>query len=385
MKPQLSRVAFRSLCAFVAAVVLGPGAAFAQQMNIFAPPNLCVAMDGITPEVGTRDSVGIQRYCHGHGAIFRVSEKGVFTEVHAFTGADGSGPRGRLLIGRDGNYYGATTGGGKRNVGVVFQMTPKGVVRTIYDFAATVPDAIVQTPTGNLIQGTDGNLYGVTIGVGLQSKAGVGSGTVFRLTLNGQLTILHTFYMPDGIYPYMGLAQGPDDSLYGTTSQGGPGNNGTVFNVAMNGFYKTIYSFAQADGAPVTNLKTSPVDGTVYGMTQKEVFAISPLGVLRVIARFRDENAWATGGANLTTVGGGFIDYSDGTLVGVMAMTPSPSPLDGKLFQLTIADGSMRTLHEFKKGEGVPTGDLTVGNGQMLYGTNGAVFSIHYPQVPTAH
>ena len=38
------------------------------------------------------------------------------------------------MLAPDGNFYGARMGGGAFNAGLVFRMTPDGVVTTIYDF-----------------------------------------------------------------------------------------------------------------------------------------------------------------------------------------------------------------------------------------------------------
>ena len=64
---------------------------------------------------------------------------------------------------RDGNFYGTTYAGGDTNRGVVFQVTPLGAFRVLFSF----PVGGGYTKAG-LIQGSDGNLYGTTNGVGLE-------------------------------------------------------------------------------------------------------------------------------------------------------------------------------------------------------------------------
>ena len=48
-------------------------------------------------------------------------------------------------------------------------------------------------PQSTLIQGIDGNLYGTTLNGGANCSSGGGCGTVFKVTLGGTLTTLHSF------------------------------------------------------------------------------------------------------------------------------------------------------------------------------------------------
>src|SRR5215467_7477926 len=72
-------------------------------------------------------------------------------------------------------------------------------------------------PVGQMVQGSDGAIYGVT-----EFSGAFDYGTVFRITLNGQLTTLHNFTGgQDGGWPFGGLVQGADGDFYGTTEVGG--------------------------------------------------------------------------------------------------------------------------------------------------------------------
>src|SRR5579872_2649375 len=74
---------------------------------------------------------------------------------------------------------------------------------------------------GPLVQGPDGNFYGVTLDGGdMACSAPWGCGTVFRVTPSGSLTTLHIFEMTDGGGP-AGLVLGTDGSFYGTAEVGG--------------------------------------------------------------------------------------------------------------------------------------------------------------------
>jgi uncharacterized repeat protein (TIGR03803 family) len=51
-------------------------------------------------------------------------------------------------------------------------------------------------PYAGLVQGTDGNLYGTTLGGGFY-----GWGTVFKISVEGELITLHSFHKIDGSQP----------------------------------------------------------------------------------------------------------------------------------------------------------------------------------------
>jgi uncharacterized repeat protein (TIGR03803 family) len=61
------------------------------------------------------------------GNVFELSPSGngrwTYTSLHDFSGPDGSGPFGNIVIGQDGNLYGTTSKGGQYNDGVIFVIT----------------------------------------------------------------------------------------------------------------------------------------------------------------------------------------------------------------------------------------------------------------------
>ena len=87
-----------------------------------------------------------------------------------------------------------------------------------------------------LVQGSDGNFYGTTLGGGAHNF-----GTVFAITPGGTYSLIYSFCSlggtncTDGAYPYAGLIQASDGKLYGVTSQGGgPNLGGTAFSLQIN-------------------------------------------------------------------------------------------------------------------------------------------------------
>jgi uncharacterized repeat protein (TIGR03803 family) len=116
------------------------------------------------------------QYGPDFGIVFKVSTDGSLTILHVFTGReDGGNPIASLTQGSDGNLYGTTTIGGTHNVGTVFQITTNGSLATLFSFTGGIDGS---QPRGNLVQGSDGSFYGTT------SMGGEGaSGTIFRLTI----------------------------------------------------------------------------------------------------------------------------------------------------------------------------------------------------------
>ena len=100
-------------------------------------------------------------------------------------------------------------------------------------------EGIVDGPQGTLVEATDLNFYGTTAGGGTHS-----SGTVFRMAPDGTLTILHSFAGgSDGARPVTGLIQGRNGQLYGTSFAGGTAGLGTVFTMTLDGTLTVLHSF----------------------------------------------------------------------------------------------------------------------------------------------
>ena len=112
--------------------------------------------------------------------------------------ADGSTPSGSLVQGTDGNFYGTTLVGGANNLGTVFKITPAGKLTTLYNFCSQPNCTDGKHPyLAGLVQATDGNFYGTTYNGGIDSPAfdchGNGCGTVFKITAKGTFSTLYRF------------------------------------------------------------------------------------------------------------------------------------------------------------------------------------------------
>jgi uncharacterized repeat protein (TIGR03803 family) len=206
--------------------------------------------------------------------VFKVTTSGVLTTLVNFTGSSGavlgSSPRASLVLANDGNFYGTTATGGVGGFGTIFRLTPAGALTTLVQFTGTGGVFPGTTPTGSLIQGADGHLYGTTVTGGANNL-----GSVFRVTLSAGFTSLVSFSGTTGSAlgssPKGALAQLGDGTLYGTTQTGGANNLGTVFAMTPAGVMTTLVSFSGSTGA---QLGSSPqgdlvegTDGSLYSTT----------------------------------------------------------------------------------------------------------------------
>jgi uncharacterized repeat protein (TIGR03803 family) len=203
------------------------------------------------------------------GTVFKITPDGTLTTLHSFDIADGANPQAGLIQATNGDFYGTTLYGGANGQGTIFKITPSGTLTTLYSFCAQVNCADGSVPQAGLIQGANGNFYGTTSGGGAY-----GYGTIFTITPSGALTTLHSFNGTDGAYPYAGLIQATNGVFYGTTSQGGSSPRctltlgcGTVFKITTAGKLTTLHNSNGADGEYPYGGLLQATNGTLYGTT----------------------------------------------------------------------------------------------------------------------
>jgi len=161
---------------------------------------------------------GVAALQDGSGYVYRVTPSGTLTKLldlppNSFHGAPLYVP---LLQAEDGNLYGATPTGGVTGKGTIYKLTLGGQYTLLYTFP---PSRHSFSPTA-LIEAGDGNLYGATLGVASQ---------LFRITKSGGYTLLRTMNSYTEGQCQCQLIQGGDGAIYGTALLGGTRGFGNVF------------------------------------------------------------------------------------------------------------------------------------------------------------
>ncbi len=304
---------------------------------------------------------------------------------------NGENPAAALLLGSKGTLYGTTSQGGSSKVGVcgsgcgtVFKLAPSGSSydeTVLYRFKG---ESDGFEPRAALIAGKDGTLYGTTADGG-GAKA---SGTVFKLAPSGSAyikTILHRFKgKSDGAGPSGGLIIGKGGVLYGTTSDGGATQNGTVYELVPSGTGYTehvLYSFkGYPDGSgPAAGVITDN-EGALYGTTAEggayekgSVFKLTPSG-----SGYSESILWNLGnGDDGANPAGSLVADKSGALYGTTANGGGGVNCDngcGTVFKLTPSGSSYAEtlLHSFQGGYSdgsLPVAGLALNSAGELFGT----------------
>jgi uncharacterized protein (TIGR03437 family) len=215
------------------------------------------------------------------GTIFRMTPSGALTVLLNFPNPQiGTAPKGPLIQASDGNLYSTTSDGGAGSSGTVFKITLSGTASVLYAFCTNMKSGTCldgSTPWNGLLQANDGNLYGTTQAGGTSGPGG--HGTIFKLTLGGALTTLYSFCpqasCPDGNTPIGALIQGKDGNFYGVNTSGGMFNQaGTVFQLTPSGQLTTLHQFCSqtecVDGSNPEGALLQGSDGTLYGATNSD-------------------------------------------------------------------------------------------------------------------
>lgn len=206
---------------------------------------------------------------YNHGTIFKYEiPTNVVTILHNFSGTtDGKYPHGSLLEATDGNLYGLTELGGVNDLGTIFKYDKTNSATTIvYSFSGTPIDG--STPFGDLIQATNGLLYGLTYSGGVLNL-----GTIFSYDISTN-TVQSKYHFSGGTnsgsQAKASLVQASNFLLYGTTTKGGPYNAGTIFlyDIAFNVTnIVTYFSTFGSDGKTPKSTLIEGSDGLLYGTT----------------------------------------------------------------------------------------------------------------------
>jgi uncharacterized repeat protein (TIGR03803 family) len=322
------------------------------------------------------------------GTVFRLGTDGAFTTLYHFGNfnEDGSSPV-TLLQGADGALYGSTSDGGTNGSGAIFVLSTNGSgYRLLYSFGTVSNDGSLPAA---LVQGTNGNLYGTTSAGGSASK-----GTLFSIKTNGTgYVLLHHFTgtLGDGGTPEMGLLQGANGWLYGTTRNGGSmQDDGTVYKLRGDGsgyqvirrftvitslFYDTFSTDGQQPGPLAQGANGMLYGATFYGGTSGGgAYQSEGAGTLFTLATDTTGYAviydFSVSGGDGATPMSGLLSGQDGAFYGT---TDSGGPGgQGTVFRINADGRGYEVLYGFGLSpiDGLnPQGGLSQGSDGTLYGT----------------
>jgi len=162
---------------------------------------------------------GVSTLHDGSGYLYQLTPSGSLTKMLSFPANSLLGLPTPLLQADDGNLYGTTPSGGASANGTIYKLTLSGDYTLLYTF----PDDIHAAPE-ELLEAGDGNLYGLRVG----SYGLGGRSQVFRITKSGEYTTLIT--LPPGLCGCV-LTLGSDGLFYGTTVASGPDETGGLFTL----------------------------------------------------------------------------------------------------------------------------------------------------------
>ncbi|MFZ1129488.1 MAG: choice-of-anchor tandem repeat GloVer-containing protein [Terriglobales bacterium] len=249
------------------------------------------------------------------GVMYKLLPNGGFQVLHDFCTGTCEDIPGPVIVGQDGNFYGAQSSGA-----AIFRMTPSGTYSVVLAL-----NPVTQGAAASLIQGKDGNFYG-TGALGSSTECDQ-QGIVFKMTPTGTYSILHTFGTAE--FPSAALIQASDGNFYGAVSS-------TIFRLTPEGGVTTLYTLQGEDGISVLQIQQAS-DGNLWVLTGDggpaptlpgEIFAVNLQGAKIAAAAFD----CATTGCGPS----GVIQGSDGAFYGVAGLggfAPNQVPL-GSVFKV---------------------------------------------------
>jgi uncharacterized repeat protein (TIGR03803 family) len=221
-----------------------------------------------------------------------------------------------------------------------------------------------------MTQGPDGNIYGTTEEGGAGEQYGYG--TVFKVSPSGVQTVIHEFDGSDGDWPSSALVLGTDADFYGTTLYGGANSQyGTAFKITPSGTFTMLHDFNGKDGYFPYGGVIQGTDGNFYGTTSSggayengNVYKMTPAGVVTVLYSFSCSLSDCPDGEEPV---GGLVQANDGNFYGTAQK--GGTNLYGTVFKITPG-GTLTTIHSFDMDDGeFPVTALVQGSDGDFYGT----------------
>lgn len=275
----------------------------------------------------------------------RAGASPTLTELFGFNGANGQDPT-QLIQASDGNLYGITYLYAYYQGGTVFKLTPGGQFTQLFASQHS-PNNLSVFPDGNyfvgLAEGSDGSLY-----VAAETGGPFNAGALLRISKSGaDFEIAHAFCSSgtpacaDGVGP-TSLVPGSDGSLYGTAYGGGTCSTcGVVFRFSpASGTYTVLHRVVSGESSPGGLNRAD--DGNFYGTCTSpqggppSICRVSTSGQITRIFQF-PQPLWPANGA--------LSQGSNGLLYGVALVNPNSNSVQ-TVFQLDTSGGSFEQIFQ---------------------------------------
>jgi uncharacterized repeat protein (TIGR03803 family) len=285
------------------------------------------------------------------GVIFRMRlDGGDYTVLRRFAPAtDGGTPLGGVLEGSDGRLYGTCNLGGTNNSGTIWRINRDGTGFVVLRHLLSSGDC--RNPAAQLIEASDGLLYGTAY-----SGGGLGRGGVFRFNKDGTgYQIISGFNFGGAAFPRQplsGVIEAGDGLLYGVTELGGSANRGAFYGLEKNGSNEILLaSFGATAGAPANpeGALLLGLDGfTFYGTTYSG--GSSNRGAIFRVTTSTDGTISRLYSAGATAIDpteprSGVIQLESGRLAGTSRIGGTTN--QGAIFDLTASGTDLQVRHNF--------------------------------------
>jgi uncharacterized repeat protein (TIGR03803 family) len=193
------------------------------------------------------------------GVIYKFDlNTNTYTKLHDFSSSGGLFPNGDLIEVTPGKIYGVAQAGGKNNNGVIFSFN---INTNIYTKLANFDTINASVPWDGLCKASNGKLYGLTPYGGTYN-----AGLIYSFDIaNNTLTDIFDFGPFTGERPWGKLIQATDGNLYGLTEGGGLNNNGTLFSFDITtNTYSKVSDFYNNTGGNSQNTVLQAPTGKLY-------------------------------------------------------------------------------------------------------------------------
>lgn len=167
----------------------------------------------------------------------------------------GGNPNGALVQASDGKLYGLDNSG----LGFIYSFDP---VNAVYTRLIGFDISNGEFPNGSLLQASNGKLYGCTSNGGAANY-----GVIFSYDpVTNMLTNVKDFYFGDGSHPLGNLVQASDGLIYGVTEAGGSNDFGVIFSFDPTTLtFTKLQDFDEKNGANPSGGLMQASDGKLYG------------------------------------------------------------------------------------------------------------------------